>query len=803
MALVTDDAVLKGLSQTREAFICKHLEASDSDKFTATWLHALQPQVWKNKNGITGWALINAKSERIHVCKFTPCPGQCSASKWANAPMPFHCHFVQMAGLLAAEVTSTVVDNRGHLESSSSFVEASNNVCLPGKEPAVAVAADADVSPTTEMPLRFETCTALPETSSAVVEFATDQVPMPTASCDSEPGPIIMAEAGTSVVLADCGRLLSIPQEPIQIDLLTGLAAEPLQDGIVSVATGPALLRCAAATVCEPSVVLGVDQEVGSQSRLGLVLALARSIARPRTYVGYAAFVVFAIMKQLRVFAWEGSTIIDIVGAYAPWASWITHVAIADVICCKYDCNEHTGEVSVYPISDSHPLSSCNHYVAAVRHESSFNVVCRDNSDLEQLYLSHDLAVTHTVADGDCSIDVMCIMCGEARTAENRQSMRERLQEFLLSNAEHVALQNALVCCQEMQGQEAMALPLANSVSVANMTFAVADQAKPDASGQPGPGVEPTAEEFEAVRWASGFRNAHNEIIRSLIQALPRAIVAEQLEKYRRRSENSLQPATVVAKANIKKRKYCSSLLSLRMEAAKEFVAYLNKAKVNTNVKPLKLPRRSFANFIKQKPALAQRLRTNKDKNAYRKWLLRAVSALSCESLMSTANARNLARGDGQKRYVRDAKRRKVPGSYGLHLVKAGIVREQLFEWFSVMRHSIDYKVLTRFPPTLVELKAKQLVQDYVAACLNAGVEPQPPTISWHWLKAWRMEYRVSFRRPNRKFKVPRKVLEQRLHAFWCNLVRLRQLAVHILGYDLEAINLDQSPFHMNEAGGL
>jgi hypothetical protein len=303
-----------------------------------------------------------------------------------------------------------------------------------------------------------------------------------------------------------------------------------------------------------------------------------------------------------------------------------------------------------------------------VRHTSSFNVVCIDNSDLEQLYLPHDLAVTHTVADGDCSIDVMCIMCGEARTADNRQSMRERLQEFLLDNADHVALQNALVCCQEMQGQEAMALlplnverpkPLANSVSVANITFAVADQAKPDTSGQPGPSVEPTAEEFEAVRWASGFRNAHNEIIRSLIHALPRAIIAEQLEKYRRRSDSSLQPATVVAKDNIKKRKYCSSLLSLRMEAAKEF-AFLNKAKVNTNVKPLKLPRSSFANFIRQKPALAQRLRTNKDKNTYRKWLLRAVSALSSESLMSTANARNLARGDGQKRYVRDAKRRKA-----------------------------------------------------------------------------------------------------------------------------------------------
>ena len=117
------------------------------------------------------------------------------------------------------------------------------------------------------------------------------------------------------------------------------------------------------------------------------------------------------------------------------------------------------------------------------------------------------------------------------------------------------------------------------------------------------------------------------------------------------------------------------------------------------------------------------------------------------------------------------------------------------------VRHSINYKVMTRFPPKLVEVKAKQLVQDYVSSCLQLGVKPDPPVVNGQWLKAWQMEYRVSFRRPNRKFKMQMKVLDVRLLFFWLYVFRVRQLAFLLWGYDLDAFNLDQSPFHINEAG--
>jgi hypothetical protein len=141
--------------------------------------------------------------------------------------------------------------------------------------------------------------------------------------------------------------------------------------------------------------------------------------------------------------------------------------------------------------------------------------------------------------------------------------------------------------------------------------------------------------------------------------------------------------------------------------------------------------------------------------------------------------------------------RRKALGVYSVHLKKAPIVRELLWEWFSALRFS----VLARIPRTVLELKAKQQVQEYVLQTLTAGGVPKPPMVAGKWLRDWEIEYRVSLRRPNRKYKVPKKVLEERLQVFWLNLARIRTLAQLVLGHDLECINLDQSPFHMNEAG--
>ena len=44
-------------------------------------------------------------------------------------------------------------------------------------------------------------------------------------------------------------------------------------------------------------------------------------------------------------------------------------------------------------------------------------------------------------------------------------------------------------------------------------------------------------------------------------------------------------------------------------------------------------------------------------------------------------------------------------------------------------------------------------------------------------------------------------ILAERLRITWENVYKVRALAIKVLGYDLDQDNLDQSPFHMNEAG--
>ena len=69
------------------------------------------------------------------------------------------------------------------------------------------------------------------------------------------------------------------------------------------------------------------------------------------------------------------------------------------------------------------------------------------------------------------------------------------------------------------------------------------------------------------------------------------------------------------------------------------------------------------------------------------------------------------------------------------------------------------------------------------------------------WLDVLLAEYRLSSRQPNRKFKVPRWVLAERLKMFWIAAAKLRMLVLLTFGYDPEFRNVDQSPFHSNEAG--
>ena len=170
--------------------------------------------------------------------------------------------------------------------------------------------------------------------------------------------------------------------------------------------------------------------------------------------------------------------------------------------------------------------------------------------------------------------------------------------------------------------------------------------------------------------------------------------------------------------------------------------------------KPLKVPYGLLDQFIKECEEVKGLPKDKTSKRRIRGLVKRCVSAVVDNRIvLPPPRLRALERSGRRQADVVCVERRKRRSSSTGPVKKASIVRESLFEWFSIMRHSVK----ARFPAKLLEIKAKQLVQDYVVACLVNGVKPNLPSICSRWLKGWQIAYRVSLRKPNRKYKVPKK----------------------------------------------
>ncbi len=73
-------------------------------------------------------------------------------------------------------------------------------------------------------------------------------------------------------------------------------------------------------------------------------------------------------------------------------------------------------------------------------------------------------------------------------------------------------------------------------------------------------------------------------------------------------------------------------------------------------------------------------------------------------------------------------------------------------DWYSIIRHSVDSKIMVRFPKKVLLVKAQELQQKYLASCLREGVQPEYVEITPAWIDQWLHEYRISHRVPNRKY---------------------------------------------------
>ena len=132
--------------------------------------------------------------------------------------------------------------------------------------------------------------------------------------------------------------------------------------------------------------------------------------------------------------------------------------------------------------------------------------------------------------------------------------------------------------------------------------------------------------------------------------------------------------------------------------------------------------------------------------------------------------------------FQRDYKRRRSMGAGATH--RSCVLRESLIEWWSTIRHSVDTNIMVRIPKALFLTKANELQCEYLAACSKHNVRPEHVDVTHRWLNRYLATYRIASQRPNRKFKVPRAILMQRLEIFWIVTAKLRTLVMLHFGYD-------------------
>ena len=63
--------------------------------------------------------------------------------------------------------------------------------------------------------------------------------------------------------------------------------------------------------------------------------------------------------------------------------------------------------------------------------------------------------------------------------------------------------------------------------------------------------------------------------------------------------------------------------------------------------------------------------------------------------------------------------------------------------WYDTVRHSVDVKIMCRFPKKVLLVKAHMLQQDYYTSCLKNRIEPERVQVDGNWLRSFHAEYRI------------------------------------------------------------
>ena len=738
-------------------------------------------KVSTNSAGTTGWAKLvkstNALHKpgtfvRIHQCAQCPCEARWPASKYGAQGPPIH-----LQPALQADVLSAVAA----LPLAPAIFPAVDAVATVDAPPAVAQPPAAQPAPVVELP-------------PAQTAPAVDQVP-PLEPARIDPVEVVIQPA-------------VIPSSPKQSCLQTLLPPAPATPIDVS---DDDMSHTAVAASAPAGSGVAASAEAARNKIEAALLALAREIRRPRSFVGYSAFILMGLHTTRCPCVWEGSNFINLLQTFAPWAADAAGPALpVSAIPCTLIA-EAGGSVRCVPVSDMHPLAGARHYVAGIDIPGS--AMESDSDDFEQYYAALGVAPLATVCDGDCGLDVMCTMLGQASSFACRKDLRTAISDYLIARIREPWMQDLMAACQELDASD-VALSRSGSGAALAAPVAPAPAVAEAELGQQAVVIEDVATACEtnlvAMRWASKLEDDCHVL--SLIRALPKAIVEEQVRLHAvavadNVSETALVP---VPQKQAKLQIGPSPRWQQRMAVARRFHSYCKSQGI---VPEDKLPYGAMRTFTRDHlewKAKNGAPTTQNIRKWYRAWR-------SSDSNVVAADAQKPELVPSEKSNLRSRAKQssssRIRGPGAGRPYKATLVRRALYEWWAGIRYAIDWnqlhsnrrsrgkKHLARFPTSLLRVKVLQLLEDLAYSSLLNGKRVESFKPDGWWFKRWQEDYGLSMRKANRKYAVPRAVLKERLEIFWVVLFRLRLFTFLAFGYDPEILNFDQSPFHHNETG--
>ena len=527
-------------------------------------------------------------------------------------------------------------------------------------------------------------------------------------------------------------------------------------------------------------------------------------------YIPLFALMLFAFNRQWRLMVMVGRDLVDVLQTYSPElaARLPDNAEIKTCIGCRIAAEDDS---RILQCIDQFDASQINHWVACisapagaqqrVSHPCCHGFLCGGRGEpcmgpLLEPAGNRNLIPVPTVSQGDCGIDLCCFWGGLPRDADHHLVLRETLR-----------MEMQAVCCEDLwldvfdvtmsPAWQDVARDMASETGAEDEPEAVGPSApaedRPEPGGsaaaasQPGAGGASASASLAAtdgavstdtlkaaLRWACKLPDSADAELEAMIAGLAPERQRDWVTRWQQHcgknglliakgtasarpsapAEDCPEPrgSADIMQAGPKRRRlqYKSYALAVDVARATKF------RKLHPKGNQKRIPRGQLANFMQAEGLPAS--------CAYYQHFSRVIRKLDSRTAAPVGFVL-VNKGRTRKRFH---------GRQGNHCVKTPMLKRLLFEWFVGIRA----RIRGRLPPCLVRQKAMSLRLSFIKEALAQGIKPHVPKIvGTNWIYRWRKLYNISFRKPNKRWKVPRPVLLSRLRIMWLNLIRVRVLA--------------------------